>query len=126
MHYIIGLNPGQHATPDLKQLEEAIATACESWDDHFEACLRRDLVALAPADVLARYSGAFSAAYRESFDAEEALRDIMVIERMDAGDEIAVRAYAHPRDASTRMHLKLYRTGQPAPLADVLPIMDNM
>ncbi len=126
VHYIIGLNPGEHPNPDLKTLEVEVAKACESWDDHFEAALRRDMVSLTPSDILNRYKDAFSAAYREAFDADESLRDIMVIERMSGSDAVDVRAYAHPRDPSTRMHFKLYRAGQPAPLADVLPVLENM
>ena len=37
-----------------------------------------------------------------------------------------VRAYRHTGDAATEFRFKLYRKGNAAPLADVLPILDNM
>ncbi len=123
MHVIIGFEPGEHETPDARELERQITEACETWQDRFETAARQNLASA--VEVIGRYRQAFSAGYREKFSPDEALKDIAVIERMGDQD-VAVRAYSRPTDPSTRVSFKFYRKGQPAPLADILPILENM
>ncbi len=127
VHYIIGFTPGEHEQPDLKVLEAAITEAARTWEDRFEAAVRaqgRDPNDL--AQVLGRYREAFPAGYRDRFSPAEALADLAVIDGMAEGQQVCVRAYRLPSDTTLQLRFKLYRTGQPAPLADVLPILDNM
>ncbi|HEX3701046.1 MAG TPA: NAD-glutamate dehydrogenase [Phenylobacterium sp.] len=127
IHYIVGFAPGQHAWPDLKLIEAEIAEAARTWEDRFEEAVRasdRDPEAL--AQTLLRYRTAFPAGYRDRFDAAEAMADLAVIEQMGAVETIRVRAYRAPTDSALQFRFKLYSAGQPAALADVLPILDNM
>ncbi|MDE2486520.1 MAG: NAD-glutamate dehydrogenase, partial [Alphaproteobacteria bacterium] len=127
IHYIVGFTPGQHAWPDLKLIEQEIAEAARTWEDRFEAAVRgseRDPAAV--AETLLRYRPAFPAGYRDRFDAAEAMADMAVIESMGPADSIRVRAYRTATDSPLRFRFKLYRAGEPAALADVLPILDNM
>jgi glutamate dehydrogenase len=126
VHYIIGFSPGAHAWPDLKDLEAAIAEAARSWRDRFEAAVRAG--ALPPAAVaptLERYRDAFPPGYQDRFDAAEALADLEVIERLGEAP-VRTRAYRAPQDSATQFRFKLYRPGAPIPLAEVLPILENM
>jgi glutamate dehydrogenase len=126
VHYIIGFTPGHHRTPDLRKVEAEIADAARTWEDRFAGAMRAlggdpDLMA---ANV-ARYRDAFPAGYRDRFDAGEAMDDVAVMERF--GDApIQARAYRMPDDGPLQFRFKLYRRGEPAPLADVLPILENM
>jgi glutamate dehydrogenase len=127
VHYIIGFTPGQHADPDLKVVEAAITEAARTWEDRFEAAVRAS--GRAPeevADILVRYRGAFPAGYRDRFDPAQALADMAVIDAMAAGQSVCVRAYRAAADSELQFRFKLYRPQAPAPLADVLPILDNM
>jgi glutamate dehydrogenase len=127
VHYIIGFTPGEHDQPDLKGLEAAITEAARTWEDRFEAAVRAE--GRTPEDlaqVLARYREAFPAGYRDRFSPVEALADMAVIDGMTPGQQVAVRAYRLPSDSNLQFRFKLYRLGSPAPLADVLPILDNM
>ena len=127
VHYIIGFTPGEYAHPDLRALEVAIAEAARTWEDRFEAAVRASGRAPAEvADVLSRYREAFPAGYRDRFTPEEALADLAVIDGMAAGQSVCVRAYRAASDSKLQFRFKLYRPGVPAPLADVLPILDNM
>ncbi len=127
VHYIIGFTPGVHDEPDLKVLEAAITEAARTWEDRFDAAVRAS--GREPQEVvatLARYGDAFPAGYRDRFDPAEALQDLAVIEGMTGGQTVAVRAYRSPTDSELQFRFKFYRSGGPAPLADVLPILDNM
>ena len=127
VHYIIGFTPGEHGQPDLRALEVAIAEAARTWEDRFEAAVRASGRAPADvADVLFRYREAFPAGYRDRFTPEEALADLAVIDGMAPGQSVCVRAYRAASDTNLQFRFKLYRPSVPAPLADVLPILDNM
>ncbi|MGH6998197.1 MAG: NAD-glutamate dehydrogenase domain-containing protein, partial [Phenylobacterium sp.] len=76
--------------------------------------------------MVARYGEAFTAGYRERYDAEEALADIAVIESLKPGESVRIRAFRRAADSKTQLRFKLYHPGAPAPLADVLPILENM
>jgi glutamate dehydrogenase len=127
VHYILGVNPGAHPEPDLSQLEAEVAEAARTWDDRFAGALR--MSGLAPeqaADILRRYGGdAFPPGYRDLFGAEEALADIAMMDAPSA-DPIKVRAYRTAQETNLQFRFKLYREGEPAPLSEVMPILEHM
>jgi glutamate dehydrogenase len=132
VHFIIGVTPGAHPAPEPRELEAAIAEAVRTWSDRFEAAARSGGVAPGlVADILTRYADAFPAGYRDQYDAAEALADLNVIEGMapvaptQAGP-LRIRAYRRPGDTPTQFRFKLYRSGEAVPLAEVMPILDNM
>ncbi len=125
--YIVGLTPGDHLTPDPAALEASIADAVRTWSDRFEAAARAGGVAVGRVgEVLARYAGAFPPGYRDRYDAAEALADMSVIESISEADGLRIRAYRTADDSNIQFRFKLYRADRPAPLADVLPVLDNM
>ncbi|WP_068874603.1 MULTISPECIES: NAD-glutamate dehydrogenase [unclassified Phenylobacterium] len=127
VHFIIGFTPGQHRNPDLRKVEAEIAEAARTWEDRFDAAVRasgRDPDGV--AEMVARYREAFPAGYRDRFDAAEALADTAEFETFAEGQAIRVRAYRTPSDSPLHFRFKLYRRGEPAPLADVLPILESM
>ncbi|WP_374657304.1 NAD-glutamate dehydrogenase [Phenylobacterium sp.] len=127
VHFIIGFQPGHHLQPNLKALEAQIAAATRTWGDRFAAAVRdsgRETSQV--ADMVARYAEAFTAGYRERYDAAEALADIAVLESLKDGEPVRIRAFRRAADSKTQLRFKLYHPGAPAPLADVLPILENM
>ena len=124
--YTLAVPPGEHPHPDERALEAEIAEAVRTWSDRFEALARTGGVAQGlVGEMLARYAEAFPPGYRDQYDAAEALRDLTVIEGTGAG-ELRVRAFRHEDDAKTRFRFKLYRPDAAVPLADVLPVLENM
>jgi glutamate dehydrogenase len=77
IHYIIGLDPDDHARPDLGKVEAGLAEASLGWSDRLEAAAE---AGGAGAGDLARWKAAFGAGYQEKYDAAEALADILVFE----------------------------------------------
>jgi glutamate dehydrogenase len=126
VHFIIGFTPGRHLKPDLRRIEAEIAEASRTWEDRFESAVRgsgREPEAV--SQVVAQFRDAFPAGYRDRFDAVEALNDLAEFDRAE-GETVRVRAYRTADDNPLQFRFKLYRQGQPAPLADVLPILENM
>ena len=126
IHVIVRLLPGEHPEPDLKALEAEITQALLSWSDRFETALRSE--AGDAATLLARWGEAFPPGYRDRYDTSETLRDLKVIEDLatGGGDPVRVRPYRSPGDAENRFRFKLYVRPGPAPLSDVLPIVEHM
>jgi glutamate dehydrogenase len=125
IHFIIGLTPSAHAWPDLRTLETAIADMARSWRDRFEAAVRSVLPAQAVADTLRRYGDAFPPGYQDRFAPAEALADIEVLETMGEAP-VRVRAFRLTSDGPLQFRFKLYRPAAPIPLAEVMPILENM
>jgi len=129
LHFIIGVSPGDHPTPDPRRIETEIAEHVRTWSDRFEAAARGG--GLTPGRVgalLTRYAGAFPAGYRDRNSAEDALADLHVIETLEGDDEqtLRIRAYRHADDSTLSFRIKLYRVGAFVPLADVVPILESM
>ena len=128
VHYIIGVTPGDHRNPDLAHVEAVIARAARTWRDDLEAAVRDGLEDGAKVPkVLAAYGEAFPAGYCDRYGADEALDDIKAAEALRAGGAVSVRAFRRAGDSALQFRFKLYRRGDaPAPLAQVIPILEHM
>ncbi len=125
--YTLAVQPNHHPIPDERALEAEIAAAVRTWSDRFEAAVRGGGVAPGlVAEMLARYADGFPPGYRDQYDAAEALMDLSAIEGMAEPEGLRVRAFRRAEDPRTRFRIKLYRPEQAVPLADVLPILENM
>jgi glutamate dehydrogenase len=133
VHYIVGVTPGDHPTPDAAALEAAVAEAGRGWVDRFEAAARDAGIDDVQIGALsAKWAESFGAGYRDRYDAAEAIADLMQIDRLnvsgevDGGEPVAVRAFRAATDTPLQFRFKLYRRGAAVPLSDVLPILADM
>ena len=127
-YYVIGRLPGgPPAGGQRARVEAEIAEAVRTWSDRFEAAARAGGVAPGlVGDILARYAHAFPPGYRDRYDAAEALLDLSVIEGHGRARTCASAPSASADDAPTRFRFKLYRGDVAVPLAEVLPVLENM
>jgi glutamate dehydrogenase len=133
IHYIIGVTPGDHPTPEPRALEAEITEAGRSWIDRFEGALRAADVDDNEIGALSvRWAEAFGPGYRDRYDATEAVADLQEIDRLnasglaDGGEPVAVRAFRTAGDTPLQFRFKLYHRGAAVPLSDVLPILADM
>ncbi|HEX8471891.1 MAG TPA: NAD-glutamate dehydrogenase [Brevundimonas sp.] len=133
IHYILGVTPGNHPTPDPVALESAVAEAGRSWIDRFESAARDADIDDAEIGALsAKWAEAFGPGYRDRYDAAEAVADLQEIDRLnasgvkDGGEPVAVRAFRAVGDNELQFRFKLYHRGAAVPLSDVLPILADM
>jgi glutamate dehydrogenase len=128
VHYVIGVTPGVHATPDLAALEGDIVRVARTWADELAAAIRAAPgdPAVAPA-LAAAYGDAFPPGYRDLYDVPAALADIRAIEALGDPGAVSVRAYRTAEDTSRQFRFKLYRRGgAPAALTEVMPILQHL
>jgi glutamate dehydrogenase len=125
-HYIIGREEG--ATPDVPRqaLEEGVGAIVRTWGDALREALREEIGGPRGRSLAARYADAFNAAYREAFSAHEAIRDILIVERISAERPRAVDLYRREGDPQTRVNLKVFSRGAGLPLSERVPLLENL
>jgi glutamate dehydrogenase len=126
VHFIIATRDEQIPKRDPAEVEAKLVEASRSFVDHLEQALVGALGEVRGIKALRRFERAFPASYQEAFSAETAVTDVACIEHaMETGD-LAMNLY-RPADAPTEiLFFKIYVSGDPVPLSDILPMLENM
>ena len=106
--------------------EAALVEASRSWMDHVEELLLRERGEDVGVRALRRFERAFTAAYQEQFDKETAVYDIAKIEEALNRGDLSMNLHRPKGAAGNVLHFKIYVTGKPVPLSDILPMLENM
>jgi len=125
VHFIIGLNPYEHADPDPRLLERKIVELARTWLDDFEA-VAREAADQAVTEAAERFGACFNAGYRERFTPEEALDDVRKMAALDGEGGIQVRAWRRAGDEASVLRFKLYHGADPLALSKVMPILEHL
>ncbi|SCY19661.1 NAD-glutamate dehydrogenase [Microvirga guangxiensis] len=125
-HYIIGRDEGH--TPQVSQdtLEKGISAIVRTWGDSLRDQLDETIGGVRARALATRYADAFSAAYREAFGAEQAIKDIGLLEQLSEARPRAVDLYRREGDDDTRVNLKLFSRSAALPLSDRVPLLENL
>jgi glutamate dehydrogenase len=126
-HFIIASNAD--AIPRVSQpaLEGAVETIIRTWLDNFVDQLNRAYDPARAHDLARRYGEAFSAAYREAYTPEVAVRDLRVFESVSADRPIAVEFRSHEGEGGEGgAALKVWSFARPIPLSERVPVLENM
>ena len=126
LHFVVYTAPGQPVDYDVDEIESRLTEATRDWADELydallEHCGEEDGVLLA-----GRYAAAFPAAYRDEFTAAAAVADIRRIEQLGPDGDLAMSLYRPLEAPDGFARFKLFRSGEPIPLSDVLPVLENM
>jgi glutamate dehydrogenase len=117
VHYMIRRIAMARPPLDLSELQNRVSQAARSWSD-------RLMGAYGAADAEAEaYAVAFPAGYRDLVKPEDAVEDLKILKSLKSSDQITAR---FSLCGDTRISLRLHRLGQAIPLADRLPILENM
>ncbi|PLX44615.1 MAG: NAD-glutamate dehydrogenase [Hyphomicrobiales bacterium] len=122
VHFIVGRYQGQTPTPDLAKLEQAISEAARSWKDNLQ--YQMDLLGF--EQTAKRYHDGFPIAYQDTFELEDALHDIGLMEKIDDDTPLMIDFYNREEYGPYGLRLKMFHSGDPIALSDRLPILENM
>ena len=125
-HFIIGRDEGKTPQIDQEALEQGIAAIVRTWSDGLRSSLEARQGGAGARALLARYGEAFSAAYREAFSADEATRDIDILERLSQDQPHAIDFYHRDADPDTRGNLRLFSLGAALPLSLRVPLLEDL
>ena len=115
---------GEIREVDRAELERLLADASRSWRDDFMVAAMAELGEDRGAAMARTYADSFPEAYKEDFSPAIGAADLGLVEGL--GDEgIDIRLY-RADDDSTDGRLKVFRTGSPLSLSEVLPMLSSM
>ena len=126
LHVVVRTTTGSVQRVDQRRLERALNEALVTWRDRLRSALLQRHDELTAATLERRYARSFPPAYQQDVPPELAVDDIADLENTAAS---VGRAQLHLRRSQAaharRLHLRLLRHGEPLPISDVLPILEN-
>jgi len=126
LHYIIKTAPGAGAERDVREIEAELTEAARTWADRFHDTLVGSGDEELRVRLFRRYRDAFPSHYRERFSVEDAVSDAEGIEGLLEGGGLGMELYRAATDAPHQLRFKIYHPGDPVPLSDAMPLLENM
>jgi len=127
LHFVVRPPKGE-LVGDIVQtrIEQQLAEATRSWTDDLAHAAYEVLGEAEGAHAVRQYGGAFPEAYKEDFGPRVAVTDLQRIEEVDREQGVGLHLYA-PADAPPgEGRFKIYRTGEPMSLTEVLPLFSSL
>ena len=126
LHIVVATTPGAIPPVEARAVEARLAEVSRSWADRLGTALVAAHGDEEGARLLSRYGQAFPASYQNLHEGSVAITDIAKVERALAEGGLAVELYRPGGAEPRRLRFKIYSAGQPVPLSDVLPMLENM
>ncbi len=126
LHVTITTKPGKIPAVKLPKLEARLDEASRSWADHLEDALVEETGEQHGIRAFRRFERAFPPSYQRDFTPQTAVFDIQSIEEAISSNDFAMNLYRPEGAAPQVLHFKIYVLGDPVPLSDILPMLENM
>jgi glutamate dehydrogenase len=126
VHVVVRIAQAGGRKPDLAAVEARIARAAMTWNDRLREALGEKNDEAAAVALASRYAAVFPVAYQEDVEPAAATEDIADLESLRTQPQ-ALRLNLHrpAAQAAQRVHLKIVKLGEPIPISDVLPMLEN-
>jgi|TARA_R100000501_G_scaffold1440_2_gene4347 glutamate dehydrogenase len=124
VQYYLATTPGKAAVLDEADLNAKLERLVRGWDEALEAELLKRLGGARGGRLSLTYAGAFSASYRDQFDAAEGAQDIERLSELQGEEDRDVHFYRRAEESANEMRIKIYRRGKIIPLSDMVPVLE--
>ena len=126
VHVVVRTDPAEHRKVDFASIEQRIAQATLTWADHLQELLVARAGEATGLALMSRYRHAFPLAYQDNVVPADTPADIEDLERLRA-EPYTRRLNLHRAagQSSAGMHLKIVKRGEPVPISDLLPMLEN-
>jgi glutamate dehydrogenase len=121
IHFVVTTTPGSVPEVSAAEIEHRLVEAGRTWVDRLSEALAGHKGPT--SDILRRFASAFPTGYTEHVSAEEALRDIRLVDEVIGGTPLAVVLSGGD---GAELRLKTFHLGEPVALSDVLPMLENL
>jgi glutamate dehydrogenase len=127
LHYMIYVEPGRQLPDyDAHEIEMLLVAATRSWADDLQDALAIEYGEEAGNTLRRRYGSAFPAAYQADWVARSAVADVRHIEALSKDDDLSLSLYRPLEAPLGAVRAKIFRSGGPLALSDMLPVFENM
>jgi len=125
-HFMVHTSRDVTPTFDVPMIEAQLVAVSREWTDDLADALIESQGEGRGSALFQRYRRAFPAGYRDAFDARVAVADLERIVRLGADGAIAMSLYRRVNAPEDLVHFKVYHAGDPVPMSDILPMLENM
>jgi glutamate dehydrogenase len=126
VHYIIGRYEGKTPVVERAALEAGISTIAATWGDKLKSALIASTDGMRARMLANRYVQAFTGGYTEVFDAQQAIADIAVIEKLTPARPVAISVHRLVGEHDhTHFGLKVFSHAAPLSLSYRVPVIEN-
>ncbi|MEE4013095.1 NAD-glutamate dehydrogenase [Roseibium sp. FZY0029] len=126
VHYIIGRDRGETPKPQQEELEAAVADMVRTWSDSVRDALKDEFAPAQARKLADRYALSFHGGYKEVYNAQSALFDIVKLETLSDRTDTTITFHRQSGTKDSRLSLKVYHRGSPIPLSARVPLLENM
>jgi glutamate dehydrogenase len=126
LHVVVRTTPPARGGIDVPRMERAIAAAATTWADRLRSELAHRMDEAAALAATKRYARIFPAAYTDAVAPPDALADIADLEALEREPrQLRLSLHRPERQSLERVHLKVVKLGDPVPISDIMPMMEN-
>jgi glutamate dehydrogenase len=126
LHVVVRTDPDDRRKVDLGAIEKRIAQAATNWTDRLRAVLVAKHDEAAVLALAHRYRSTFPLAYEEDVAPADAFEDLADLEALRAEPQVPrLNLYRPVQQNAARLHLKIVKLGDPVPISDLLPMLEN-
>ena len=126
VHYIIGRDKGETPKPAQEDLEAAVADMVRTWSDSVRDALNKEFAPAQARKLADRYALSFHGGYKEVYNAQSALFDIVKLETLADKNDTTITFHQTAGSRDSRLSLKVYHRSSPIPLSARVPLLENM
>ncbi|MEM9054749.1 MAG: NAD-glutamate dehydrogenase domain-containing protein, partial [Pseudomonadota bacterium] len=118
--------PREAPEPDLIALEDELTAISRTWSERFRTAIIDSQLDNESGSLAGLFSGAFNAAYRETFDPEEAMQDVAYLAILSEKTPVQLRAFRLETDGKSEIRAKIYARNGSIALSDCVPVFERM
>ena len=126
VHFIVPVENAGRVKYDVKTIENELRVAAVSWDEQVKEALVAQYGDGQGKKLAQKYADAFHVGYQDENSAAVAVEDIKHLETLSDSQPLAMQLYVPAEAEQGVLRFKLYQRLSPAPLSDVLPMLENM
>lgn len=97
-----------------------------SWKKNLETLLIKRFGAKKGGLFYNKYASSFPPSYIDECSEEVATTDIQQLEKLNNDHRMEIELYENDADKEFPLHIRLFQYGNPIPLSDILPMLENM
>ncbi|MGY6630706.1 MAG: NAD-glutamate dehydrogenase [Wenzhouxiangella sp.] len=126
VHVIVRTQPGATVEVDIAEIEARIKRAIRAWVDGLTDILVRDHGEERGLQLARRFGRAFPASYIEDVTPSVASYDVVNLASLKDADDLRMSLYRPRQGEPDHLRFKLFKYGQPIPLSEVMPMLENL
>ncbi|MFD4951433.1 NAD-glutamate dehydrogenase [Streptomyces sp. NPDC058451] len=130
LHFVVRVPQGTElpelSDGDKERIEARLVEAARSWTDAFSEALTAEIGEERAAELLRRYSGAFTEGYKADHTPRAAVADLCNLEQLGEDKSFALSLYEPVGAAPEERRFKIYQKGGSVSLSAVLPVLSRL